>query len=265
MWVPAAEAHAIERVTLTFFFADAMSSKLVLKALEPMNKLLSDGVFRAKKELSHSNIRVNASRPNDVAHSSEVVGASFYYDELGSDEALQCTREFVLFSASKYGTWSGFRSAAFEALDVILPKFLEATSIRAAKLEYADRFVFEGDSREARVDEVLKRDAINIPANALDLGDPWHNRRGWFLRNGDSKILVNLDISQVEVSHVERPNKPLISVQINTVLEWRLAAYIDSIDTLKSMTDTLHTESKTVTRSALTDRAAQMIGLSDAG
>ncbi|WP_420006539.1 TIGR04255 family protein [Arenibacterium sp. LLYu02] len=263
MWVPAGNAHAIEQVTLAFVFSEKVPLKMLDASLEHVDEERDKGTYSVKGDVTAANIQVKVGAENEVRSQNDKMGYAYFVDQDGTVEGARFTKELAVISSVSYGTWSGFKEEYERVMVPFLKKVLLATSLRAVKLEYSDRFVFDGDPSAADVSQIVETSKLGLPDNAFGQGFPWHSRRGWFVPADNGAILVNLDIAESQVAHRDEPQKPLLSIHLGTMLEARFDAHVDDVQELNNIVEQLHNQSKGVTRSALTVDAANMIGLED--
>lgn len=263
MWKPAAEAHAIERVALTFFFTDPLPLKLIEASVVHVDAMLG-GAFSKKQKMMAANLSVNLDQQgasNRVIQESTPSGFGYFVGEADQEEAVRFSPEICFFASSSYGTWAGFRDEAASVLMPFLELVLRATDVKTIKLEYSDRFVFHGNPKEADVREIIDLPAIHLPDTAIGKGFPWHSRRGWFIDADHGPDLINLDVTEALVTHRDRPDEPLVSIHVSTVIERRLTAPLADIEVLKKIVEELHLQSKSVTKDVLTKNSTTLIGL----
>lgn len=258
MWVPASESHAIENVGVTFIFSEQLPIKYVKSASNYADSFLTSGKYSSKKEIYESNFEIEG--PEARSKSSELVGYSYSQKDL-NEEAVRFQKDFAYFSAVEYGTWKAFSQEAYEVLGPYLTQSLEITEIESIKLEYFDRFVFEGKPSDADFSEILETSGLGLPEEAIKNGMPWHDRKGWFEILDVGPILINSNILATEVLHRDRPENPLMSVQIITVIETKFSTHMNDYDNIKSVMEALHDKSKETLRSLITDHAAKMVGM----
>lgn len=258
MWVPASDTHAIETVALSFIFSESLPQKFLNNASVFADQLHDDGVFFKKDEIHTAQVQVREGA--SFVQQPTIVGYSFTSRQ--NEEELRLQTELAHFVASEYGTWRGFIERANTLLDPFMSSVLTATGVKHVKLEYADRFVFTGEMKDADISGVLDLNSgIGVPNAGIKDGMPWHNRRGWFELIDEGPVLINCNISVGEVAHREKLDAPLRSVQITTVVESRFEQPIEDLDNLHFVLDRLHTTSKSVFGSVVTKNTAERVGL----
>lgn len=191
-------------------------------------------------------------------------GASFR-QTVADTEVIQ--RQFVVSrselkcESQVYIRWSGFRSFVGEVIHGMID-LLSVGSIQQVQLEFWDRFNHEGPLELVDWSELFSPSAI-APVEQLQRRDLWHSHGGWFERDASGrKRLVRINID----GRADLPDLPqggigvaiysfvgLISEPPVTVRATR--------DDLLSEFDSLHTRSKEVFGSVLTDSAKRSISL----
>lgn len=259
MWVPASESHAIERVSLTYVLSEQLPLKFLKSATAYLDEKLSAGEFSAKKTVQFSAVEIGDA--GAAPQSPDVVGFSFFAKNNATEEVVRVQKDLAQFSASQYGTWKAFYQDAESCIAQFLEKAIDLTSVRAIKLEYVDRFVYDGDPSSADFSHVINLKGLGVPVAAVQSKMPWHDRRGWFDQVDRGPVLINSDIIVSDVVHRDRPDTPLKSVQILTVVETRFPDPIADVKDLQAVVDVLHTINKSVVASAITEDAAKKVGL----
>ncbi|UWP89106.1 TIGR04255 family protein [Aliiroseovarius crassostreae] len=266
MWTPASGAHAIERVSLAVIFTDAVPMKVLDAATQFTEALVADGTFPVKQDVASANIEFSVSLEDggkSVVSQPDRVGVAFYADTDQSLELARYTKDLAVLSSYNYESWSAFVQHVQKTLIPYLAKVRDIVSIKTVKLEYDDRFVFEGDPTKANIDEVVNVPSLHLPKEAVGSGFPWHSRRGWFVPADNGAVLVNLDMSETRVARVDQPDIPFLSVFIKSVVEARLDEPVDEVAALNEIFKDLHTLSKEVFMSTLTDDAKEMVGIGE--
>jgi len=259
MWVPASDSHAIERVALSYVLSEPLPMKFLQSATTYADNLLAEGKFSDKKSVQEAGFELNGGET--AANPPEVIGYSYYSSGNPNEEVVKIQKNAAFVAASTYGTWKAFSQHADTMIGPFIESALEITGISHAKLEYVDRFVFKGEQEHANLSDILDLSKLGLPKQALESGMPWHDRRGWFEVVDQGPVLINSDVVLAEVTHRDQPNARLKSVLITTVVESRFPQPIGELSSLNEVVYGLHKMSKDTLRLAITDDAANSVGL----
>jgi uncharacterized protein (TIGR04255 family) len=257
MWVPASESHSIERVAVIYLFKEPLPSKFVQNASAYADGLMAEGKFIEKRLLQEANLQLYGAEA--LSKNTESVGYT-YVDKSG-EEALKILKDRAQFSATEYGTWKAFSQEADKTVGPFVSKALTLTGIRSIKLEYVDRFIFEGPISDVDYSEMLQMDKLGLPEEARGGELPWHDRKGWFTKWDMGNVLINLNVSASDVAPRDRPDARLKSIQIVTVSETRFSETIDQTEVATGILEKLHDLTKETFRSVMTEKAANLVGL----
>ncbi|MEX0304338.1 MAG: TIGR04255 family protein [Leisingera sp.] len=233
--------------------------KFLQSATSYVDALLEDGRFSDKKSVQAASLELNGDEA--TAPPPEQIGFSYFAKSNPNEEVVRFQKDAAYLTATKYGTWKAFSKHADELLGPFINSALDLTGIAHAKLEYTDRFVFSGDPKDANLSEVLNLERLGLPSQAFENGMAWHDRRGWFETIDQGPVLINSNIALADVTPRDQPNVLLKSIHIVTVVETRFEQLIEEQNTLSGVVDSLHKVNKETLRSAITENAANSVGL----
>jgi uncharacterized protein (TIGR04255 family) len=281
-WQPAHDAHAIERVSLTFELAELIPTK-------PWQSLLNAGTeLFPKLGLGTTIEEAGATRfvftggpmgtpfvmSNDMTLNSEAStrGRVFRRMEGGQiREEVSLYRNRFTFSTASYSRWLDFKERTAELLRSTLDQALPLVNLVAIRLEYWDRFVFSGSMSEVNYEELLRRGSPYVPDFPFSTSENWHSHVGYFVPDGEasSKQLINLNIDMIDLTEAAPPeSSPTMPVQrrsagIYSMAQDRInpsASPADFGGTISNMEE-LHTILKDVLSEVLTDETQKRIAL----
>ncbi|HEX2554204.1 MAG TPA: hypothetical protein VHL98_10910 [Microvirga sp.] len=135
------------------------------------------------------------------------------------------------------------------------------------KLEYWDRFVFDGPAHDVDYGSLLNSASGHLPKFGFETKGLWHSHVGYFAEPGlSSRRLINLNIDAFDVSRsigapLEAPEQ-LRSVGIYSMVQddqghRSLASGSDTVSSLEEM----HTILKLLLADVITRQAAERISL----
>ncbi|POR40514.1 TIGR04255 family protein [Methylobacterium sp. V23] len=285
-WQPAHETHAIERVTVSFMFAEPISTKpwQTLLALAS-RELLRQGYQAAPdaatipQNINQNNpgfaqLIINIGTPQAVA--GNVAGQmpnSRTFSLIDAGEArdeIVISRGFFLITTSYYRGWADFRARIASVFDVHLNLALNTVNISAIKMEYWDRFVSSEPTEMVDYSDILNRNSKYIPSFGFETGGLWHSHVGVFGNPGSSELrLINLNVDVVDIHEAQAVDGPSDapaqrrSVGIYSMVQDTLkpSAPLESAEGAHSTLDEMHTILKLVLADAITGEAADRIAL----
>ena len=245
-WRPAHDAHAIERVSLNFELAELLPTK-------PWQSLLNEGTelfpklgLRTTIEEAGSTRFVFPGGPlgtpfimsPDLTPDSDAptMGRVFRHMVAGRvHEEVSLYRNRISYSTSTYGRWQGFRERARELLASLLDQALPLENLSTIRLEYWDRFVFEGSLDEVDYKQLLRQDSRYVPSFPFSTNENWHSHVGYFSPDREAfKRLININIDMIDVTEPSQPGAPatmqvqrrsagIYSMAQDRIEFWRLA------------------------------------------
>jgi hypothetical protein len=183
-------------------------------------------------------------------------------------EQLQVNQGAVVYRTWNYVSWSW----QIERMKMLMRPALEAVhgsvSFAAQRLEYLDRFRFEGDITEIDIGSVMRQGSPFIAPHVFALADLWHSHTGAFLPPTDSaKHLLQVHIDALDDPPVASPGVAQTRfINILTALEDRFP--VDNLDEMDRSVDDIfgrfvsqHSESKEIFASVITDGMADRVYL----
>jgi len=177
-------------------------------------------------------------------------------------EQIQLDIGQLIYRTWRYVSWTWqlqrMQSLMRPALDVLSG----IVSISQTRLEYLDRFMFEGDLAAADVKSLLKFDSEHIAKHVFDATDLWHSYTGAFVPGAVKRLeVVNLDaldLPGIEDSESTR------WVHMTTAYEDRYNPLAEiPVDQVFKSFDGMHFDLKQLLGSLITDAMAKRIYLKD--
>jgi len=153
---------------------------------------------------------------------------------------LQCAGPLVTVNCTAYTRWERVWGRAKRYLALVLGHAAEEKSrhIRGILLQYNDLFIWEGNSNDYQIDQLINMNSDLVPPSLIARGAVWHLHQGWFQApsaliagSGPSvpagRILERLHVDSVE-GIVMGTSTPKLSVRIDHLLRYDLEAALDS-------------------------------------
>jgi hypothetical protein len=146
---------------------------------------------------------------------------------------------------------------------------LELVPLQVIKLEYWDRFVFDGPSSEVDYKDLLKPNSRYVSGLPVGMKELWHSHVGLFAPAGDfQRRLIHLNLDVIDVADVKLPSIGQALEQRRSVGIYSMAQ--DTLDIANGLLDSaplptklddMHEALKDVLREVITEQAAKRIGL----
>jgi hypothetical protein len=280
-WKPAHDAHAIERVSVTI----DLSEPIPLKAwriisdnaelvFSPEGFSKAAGIFPGQVVLSGGaqiapvgQFFFGGFDPRMAAEAAAAPPLVFQKAE-GADVHEECYlfRERFLYAATRYDRWSRFQGRFSSLFTPALDHALQIVSASSVKVEYWDRFNFDGPSAEANYSELLNAGSDYLPDFSFAGSEMWHSHNGFFRNNDGQKCLINVNVDVIDVfeAQVALPTTtptPKRSVGIYSMAQDKSENHPQTATECISTMEGFHTILKGVLDNMLTPEAAARIRL----
>jgi uncharacterized protein (TIGR04255 family) len=278
-WRPAHEDHAIERVALTLQFVEPIPQKTWTTLLNgALSKFPQIGFNQTIQNISivvppppfgFSQIvggqggMISA----DQAATATIPGRTF---QVVSDnqvrEEVTLQREFFIYATSDYQSWAACQERAFSLLAQAIESALATINVNNAKLEYWDRFVFDGPINDADYGQLLRADSSLLPKFGLGINELWHSHIGYFTptRSNERRLVnFNVDVLDLIDAPVRGPSTPKRSVGLYSMAQdtFQSNDSPQSVSAISSTFDDMHTILKAALGDVITAEAADRIYL----
>ena len=279
-WKPIHENHAIDVMAAVLTFSEPIPIRLLSRAL----KLSEDAAFAAGLRSRHSMTGVQftigsrgVSAGANVPVRGQTFNASFPVGEEGPasriSEQLQVDQGAVIYRTWSYVSWDWQIKRMRELMSPALEVTKDAVAIGTQRLEYLDRFRFEGEIGEADVRAVLRADSRFVAPHVFTRTDLWHSHTGAFLPTADSaKRLIQVHIDALDDPPLEGGLPPGSTqtrwIHLMTACEDRMQAGAIDDDDAERRLDTVfdrfgdqHSETKELFAAVVTDDVAERVSL----
>ncbi len=259
-WKPLHEAHAIDRVRILVQFNSPLTDKTLTKAASPatskFRELGFEEIQRASSTIQNLMIpNQGAPMPPESTENGWVLKRS----AAGVVEEEAGFRDGVFgYLSTEYGRWENLSKRFWDIFENSLTISLESIDIASVKLEYWDRFVFDGEATNADLNDLLLAFDPVIPRDVISGAALMHSHAGWFEDHVGSPVLVNRNIDVIEEHNAEQK---LRICNIFTLVEFRPNPLIDSVQTCKDVLEHLHRRSLALFGSSVSEVQREKIGL----
>jgi hypothetical protein len=154
----------------------------------------------------HSTYEFNLNR-NDVTPVAKP-GALFnaYFEPEGDSaipeaisEQLQIDHQSIVYRTWSYVSWNFHKNRIKALLEPIVPNVFDVVGLAHARLEYRDRFYFNGPIEDVDNSDLFQSDSRYIVPNAFQTKSEWHSYTGNYIEtNGVFKKLLQIAINAVD-------------------------------------------------------------------
>ncbi len=260
-WTPVHEAHAIDQVRVIVRFKSALPEKMLSKITKPISDAYEDFGFDSIKlaesdfppiVLSIDNKPVEAKR-NEIGKLFQRFEGENKIEEAGFRDQ---TFGFISFV---YVRWENFQNRFRELFGDQLEVALGITDLATVRLEYWDRFYFDGPVEQADASELLANVDESIPAANIKGGLTWHSHSGWFEEIDNHKMLVNRNID-VQDETIDAENKRRV-VRFYTLVDFRVDGSEANSDDVMRWLQFLHNRSLEIFSSSINIDMRNRIGI----
>jgi hypothetical protein len=213
-WYPIHDNHAIDVMAAVVAFAEPIPElifKKILKTSEDVafaNGLRSRHLFQQGMALTIGAGGVQSVTPDTSVTQGRTFNSLI---ELSEDqplptriaEQLQVAQTALIYRTWRYVSWNWQMERIRALMTPALSVAVGLVFVGSQRLEYLDRFRFEGDISNARTEDVLRRESDRLAPQIFSRSDLWHSHSGAYLPSNDS-------IKRLEQTHVDAIDEPLI-------------------------------------------------------
>jgi hypothetical protein len=280
-WQPIHENHAIDVMAAVVTFGQPLPDRLLRKVLQASETVAFEAGLKSRHSLLQQQLVLSGgSQPGIVPALGGVRGQMFNAQLDAPDvqvlpgrlaEQLQVDQSSIIYRTWRYVSWS-WQSKRMGGLMVpALSAAQEVVAFSSQRLEYLDRFKFEGEPSSVDFSSLLREGSGLVAGHGFGRSDLWHSYTGFFEpsphQGTSTKRLFQINLDVVDEPSGPAPDAPQIRwANITTAREDRLQA--DEVDgrtrdadmILKSF-DLMHTELKDLFGRIVTDAIAERIYL----
>jgi hypothetical protein len=203
MWKMLHEANAIEAMAISVRFSEPVGAVLAKRMLRDFEDTTVVEGLSDRTPLQ--GFQVNVANPTDVK---PIVGTAMLFRKFSLERNHEGTVEkqltnqvemqptHVNYQTWRYGRWSDELGIALRLLVAPLSRATQGSAIGSVRVEYLDRFYFDGEASAASVDGVLKSQSGWLAPHVFQAPDLWHSHTGKFESVSDDSRrlkLVNVD------------------------------------------------------------------------
>lgn len=233
-WHPINENHAIDVMAVLINFAEPIPDLILKRAVKSTEEVAFSQGLRSRHFYQGGSISftVNSGQPGSAQAVPLVQGRTYNSVVEGADpissriaEQVQVTQGFLAYRTWQYVSWNWQLDRIRALLGPALSSVVGSVFVGSVRLEYLDRFYFDGSGEQASPDRVLKRDSPYVAPHVFSRQDLWHSHTGAFLPDdGRVKRLEQVHIDAVDQSGLTGPG----SVRCINLMTAREDRYSDS-------------------------------------
>ncbi len=295
-WRPAHESHAIERMSVTLQFAEPISPRPWQELIAAATLAMPTRGFNVTVEEAEVSLPAmfgvpqaggpgvpqqmfvgfNGALPPGMRASQSPPSRTFQKLD-GADvvELVSIRRAHFVYMTPHYSSWSQLKLRLAEVLGAELVQTLRLNMLGVVKLEYWDRFIYEGDPAVGMYAELFRAGSVHVAGFAKSRKELWHSHVGYFLpadRAATRLVNVNVDLLDLaEPTPVDAPPVPasprrsagIYSLVQDTYIPTAGAASPGDWPQTVAALDGMHDMSKLVMQDVITDDMAQRISLNE--
>lgn len=266
-WNPIHDAHAIDRVRILVLFEDPLPTKLLARVTESVVNKHADLGFAQIKRVKSAVKSVEVQKgfaPIDNTERNGWVLQRLSGDALVEEAGFR-DNVFGYFSL-EYGRWENLITRFKDIFEAPLTEVFVNAGMATIKMEYWDKFVFEGDRNAADANEILMSIDRSIPAFATSGEQLWHSNIGWFETYEESPVLLNRNIQTVDEANADSDDLNVEDglhriMDIYTLTELREAEKFSESDRFFEALEFLHKRSLTLFGESINEQMRERIGL----
>jgi uncharacterized protein (TIGR04255 family) len=270
-WRPIHDNHAIDAMAVAVVFAEVVPTLLFKRVVGAAEEATLGAGLRNRQNVMSMQFSLGA--PSTVIPSPGQAFNSFAETSEGSvpgqmAEQLSVEQNQMIYRTWRYISWKWQSERIMRLLLPLVALVSETVPISSIKMEYLDRFRFDGeDLSTARYSDVLREGSRLIAPHGLSRTDLWHSNTGAFLPTREGrKTLELVQIVAVDDLPPQGMSTPQTRwLNVTTTREDRFPQGVDaaptSSDLVSSLLDQMHSELKQTLASIITDAMTKRIGL----
>jgi uncharacterized protein (TIGR04255 family) len=226
MWRPIQEQHAIVAVGAVIQFREELSQRVLRKVVATAEEAAFAQGLRSRSRTNSLQVQIGEL---GRAEKIETPAGGYMFTSLsraGDDESVPDTvseqlvleSHRVLYRTMIYPSWGKVVDKLKTLFVPAVRIALEVAAPQSYRLEYLDRFWFDGDPEDALAEQLLTTESKFLPPHIFGSRTQWHVHTGSYV--GLNQVLqINADcIDRDDIVGVDTPRR---SVNLVTALEQR--------------------------------------------
>jgi hypothetical protein len=275
MWKMINAENAIEAMAVTVRFAEPVSSVLLKRVIRDLERTTTAAGLINRQAVQ--GFQVDIQGPAGTAIRQIPMSGMIFQrtsltrvegtviQQLAQQVDIQPTH--IVISTWRYRRWSVERDAIIELLKGAFDTIAEAVALSAFRIEFLDRFYFEGDPGSSVLGDLLNRDSGFIAPHVFEAPNLWHSHTGRF----EDVSATSRKLLQINADAQELASPPSLvgrhSVSVTTAAELQFTppglefAGDDAMTFLSDTLNDLHASVIALFRQAIDSRFQEKHGL----
>ena len=259
-WKSYHSSHAIQQVSATFNVKDAITDPeqwaLIIK-----EAYLIASEWKLNEVKNHSTMEVNDIKVSD----NEAYAVEFSNSNENSNETLTVRRDQIEFNSWNYIRWAGFISKIQSTLFKLSQMYVKKGSIFNTALIYAD--IFNSTDSDADATQVINKRSEYLPSKIIHPIENWKSDNKFFEIHEGNAFIKRFSVASINDPEPDDPEKKSGGI----VRELRIYTSVSIFhqveeetflsQTLATSFEKIHTHSKNLLRSLITEEANKSITL----
>lgn len=267
-WTPVNPGHAIERVRFITKFRENIPSKLLRQMGEKVASQRHETRLDGPITLNGFNLAFQVTpdgQPVLAEPSAPQSGWQFSRNSVAGAviEMIAVAGDQVIYETIDYRRWTTFKQRFEKVVSSALNMAASTLDVDIVSLEYFDRFVFSGNSAEARPDLLLVGVHENLHDAAKSGNKLWHVHRGWYEPADGGDVLVNQNFDASEIPAKDNSEEKVRSISILTKIDLRAAMYAIGDEPIVGKLDFMHKLSKDYFQRSVRSELLRSVGILD--
>ena len=197
LWQPAHDRHAIEAVAFILTFSSDFPPLLMQKLRDRARELATASGLVSERTT------VDVSTAPDGSEVETETGVLFVStDDLPEAaieaghfvEMLAIDEDSIGYRISKYESWTASKSRFFHFINDLLPLLRDVMAVSKIRLEYSDRFFWNGSWPDLNVDGLLRPNSKHFAPHIFERRGSWHSHTGAVLTAREDQVTRMLQI-----------------------------------------------------------------------
>ena len=259
-WKPVNTNHSIEQVSIIVQFKDDLTEKTLDKIFVPFNDEIQNSGFGQK--IRAESIFPQIMQPS-INSGIELVDShkGWLVNRIVENKLIE---EFALrrgafsYTTSEYKRWENLKVKFWHLLDKPISQVLSHNDVSHIKLEYWNKFVFDGQPKEAELSKLLQNLDQILPKTAVSGEVLWHFNIGWFDQVAGYDILVNRNIGVIDQKIGDDIKRVL---NLYTLSDFNSIDNDISVDNMKEILEVMHNKSVHTIANIISLEMQKKIGL----
>ncbi|MER8556159.1 hypothetical protein NKH37_29065 [Mesorhizobium sp. M1217] len=256
MWKPINPDHSIEVMAIAVTFVEPIGSVLFRRITRELETKTFAAGLTERQPIHGVEFTIGISPAEAVK---QVVTNGIMFDKhsliRGGDdvvtkklvEQLQWTNTNIVYRAWKYSGWPALKAQALAIMSAAFAEVVNSVEIRSVRIEYRDRFYFDGPASQAKAAGVVEPGSDLLSPHIFTADDFWHSHTGKFepIDGGGKKLLqVNVDCADL-VTPEHLAGLRTVGILTAVELQYNVAGLVvegDPVQYLDNAVQQIHTD-----------------------